>query len=139
MKKFKAIIMATFISIFMIFGTQTTYADSFISPKLNISDKGIRFDKTQNGFKVEGEKNQEYIVRGINSILSEYQILVTFGSGIVSFMMIALFIINFMKLANTKGNPQERSKTVTALIFTGIGTALAGSVTLISQLFYNFL
>ena len=134
MKKLKAIIMATFISIFMIFGTQTTYADSFISPKLNITDKGIRFDKAQSGFdKIDDT------VGNINSVLKEYRTLVTFSSGIVSFMMIAFFIINFMKLANTKGNPQERSKTITALIFTGIGTALAGSVTLVSQLFYNFL
>ena len=134
MKKLKSIIMITFISIFIILSTETTYADYFISPKLNIGSTGIRFDKTQGGFG-----SIDDTVGNINTVLSEYQLLITFASAIVSFIMIALFIINFMKLANTKGNPQERSKTISALIFTGVGTALAGSVTMVAQLFYNFL
>ena len=53
--------------------------------------------------------------------------------------MIGIFIVNFIKLANSKGNPQARSKAVGALIFTGIATAMLGSIVTITKLFYNFL
>lgn len=135
MKKFKAMVIILFISMFTIFTPQTTYADTpYLNPKLQINDKGIRFDAENSTFDKTSNS-----VGAINRILEEYRIWVVFGSGMTSFIMMGLFIINFMKLANSKGNPQARQKATSGLIFTGVGTALTGSVTLITQLFYNFL
>lgn len=109
----------------------------FLTPKLSIGTSGIKFDNsdvTENSFKNAGDE-----VKAINTILGEYRLLITFGSAVVSFTMIGIFIVNLMKLGNSRGNPQARSKAITGLIFTGIATALAGSVTVIAGLFYNFL
>lgn len=107
---------------------------SFFTPKMEIKENGIHFSNTDNGFKNIG--NEE---KAINTILTEYRLLIAFGVGVASFVMIGIFIVNFIKLANSKGNPQARSKAVGALIFTGIATAMLGSIVTITKLFYNFL
>lgn len=138
MKKNKILIVIVSILFSIFFMYDLSYADSFISPKLKIESSGIRFDAkdstTETSFK-----DAENEVKAINTILKEYRLFVTFASGIVSLTMIGLFIMNLIKLGNTKGNPQARNKVITALIFTGVATALAGSVTTIVGLFYNFL
>lgn len=135
MKKFKAMAIILFISMFTILTPQTAYADlPYLNPKLQINDKGIRFDAENSTFDKTANS-----VGVINRILKEYRIWVVFASGMTSLIMMGLFMINFMKLSNSQGNPQARQKAVSGLIFTGVGTALAGSVTLITQLFYNFL
>ena len=53
--------------------------------------------------------------------------------------MVAVFIINFMKLGTTSGNPVERSKCITALIWSGLAAAGLGSVALIVGVFYGML
>lgn len=117
------------------FAGNKSSSSKFISPKLSITDSGIKFDSsaTENGFKKSTDE-----VGAINSILAEYRILISVGSGIATLTMVALFVVNLMKLGNSKGNPQARQKAITALIFTGISTALVGSITLATTLFYNF-
>lgn len=135
MRKFKVMAIILFVSMFTILIPQNAYADSqYLKPKLQINDKGIRFDAENSTFD-----KTENSVGAINRILKEYRIWIVFASGMTSFIMMGLFIINFMKLANSKGNPQARQKAVSALIFTGVATALIGSATLVTQLFYNFL
>lgn len=138
-KKNKLLIIMVSILFCILFTPKLSYADGtkFLTPKLNIDETGIKFDRgdstTENSF--ENAKNE---VKAINRILQEYRLFITFGSGIASFTLIGVFIVNLMKLGNSKGNPQARSKAVTALIFTGVATALAGSITLLAGLFYNF-
>lgn len=117
------------------FAGNKSSSSKFISPKLKITDSGIKFDSsvTENGFKKSTDE-----VGAINSILTEYRFLIAVGSGIATLTMVALFVVNLMKLGNSKGNPQARQKAITALIFTGLSTALVGSITLVTTLFYNF-
>lgn len=108
----------------------------FISPKLKITTSGISFDKdsgTTNSFKKATDE-----VGAINNLLNEYRIMISFGSGIAVLTLMAIFIVNLMKLGNSRGNPKERQKVVVGMIFTAIATALAGSITLMTSLFYNF-
>jgi hypothetical protein len=51
--------------------------------------------------------------------------------------MIVLFIVQFMKLGASAGNPQARSQALTGVLWTGIAAALLGSVTIIVGFFYN--
>ena len=97
----------------------------------------IKFDSSGN---VSGTiKDLDDKKTTLNNLLSEYRTIITFLSAIGSLSMIAFFILNFIALGNSKGNPQERQKAITGLIVSGIATAGLGSVTLITGLFYNML
>ena len=74
-----------------------------------------------------------------NSSLSEYREIIVFLSGIGTICMILFFILNFIKLGSSQGNPQVRQKAVVGLIVSGIATACLGSVTLIVGMFYSML
>ena len=72
-------------------------------------------------------------------IMDKYKAVITFVSGIATVTMVAIFILNFMKLGSTATNPTERQKVLTGLIWSGIAAALLGSVTLIVGVFYGML
>lgn len=74
-----------------------------------------------------------------NKILIEYKGIVVFISGIALLSMIMFFILNFIELGNSRGNPQARQKAINGLIISGVATAGLGSVNLIVQLFYNMI
>ena len=73
------------------------------------------------------------------TIIDKYKVVITFVSAIGAVTMVAVFIINFMKLGTTSGNPVERSKCITALIWSGLAAAGLGSVALIVGVFYGML
>ena len=75
----------------------------------------------------------------LNRILTEYKGIIVFISGIAMLSMIMFFILNFIELGNSRGNPQARQKAINGLIISGVATAGLGSVTLIVQLFYNMI
>lgn len=72
-------------------------------------------------------------------IMEKYKGVVTFISGLATVTMVAIFILNFMKLGSTATNPTERSKVLTGLVWSGVAAALLGSVTLIVGVFYGML
>ena len=72
-------------------------------------------------------------------IMEKYKGVITFVGGIATVTMVAIFILNFMKLGSTSTNPTERQKVLTGLIWSGIAAALLGSVTLIVGVFYGML
>ena len=71
--------------------------------------------------------------------LSEFRKAVIFISGIGTVCMILFFILNFINLGKSQGNPQERQKAISGLIISGIASAGLGSVTMIVALFFNAL
>ena len=73
------------------------------------------------------------------NLMNKYKGVVIGVAGIGTVTMILMFVMNWMKLAGTSGNPQERQKVVHALIYTGIATAGLGSVTVFVALFYYIL
>lgn len=75
----------------------------------------------------------------LNEVLKQSRLVVVFLSGLASLTVIGLFIINFINLGNSRGNPQERQKAINGLIVCGIATAGLGSITLISKLFFNMI
>lgn len=74
-----------------------------------------------------------------NTVLTEYRGIVMFISGIGTISMILFFILNFINLGKSQGNPQERQKAISGLIISGIASAGLGSVTMIVALFFNAL
>ena len=74
-----------------------------------------------------------------NRIFSEYKEIIVGVSGIATLTFIALFIYNFFKLGASGDNPNARKTAILALIFTFIGCAGCGSVTLFVALSWNAL
>lgn len=111
--------------------------NSFFTPKLKITEGGIQFDKTTGTSVISNNKNIE--TDAIDSLLSEYKFFIGFGMAIAILTLVAIFIINLIKLGNSRGNPQARSSALVGLLFTGIAISALGSVTLISRLAYNFI
>lgn len=70
-------------------------------------------------------------------MLMEYRVIIVATLAISTLAVTAMFIIGFMKLAASAGNPGARQKAISSLFMTGIATAGLGSVTLIVALFYN--
>lgn len=72
-----------------------------------------------------------------NQIFSRYRNIIVGLSGFATLTMLGAFIFLFTKLGATSGNDQARRQTITGIMFTGIATALLGSVTIIMGFFYN--
>lgn len=72
-----------------------------------------------------------------NHIFAKYKNVIVGVSGIGAITMMALFIIQFMKLGASAGNPQARSQALTGVLWTGIAAALLGAVSIIAGFFYN--
>ena len=100
------------------------------------SSGNLNINNTNNKDTLEDKDKKEKIY---NSVLGEYRGIVVFLLGIGLLSMILFFILNFIALGNSKGNPQERQKAIHGLITTGIATAGLGSATLIATLFYNMI
>ena len=99
-----------------------------------------------NNFNVSWGSNTSNITGSANSmddsftkIIDKYKTVITFVSAIGAVTMVAIFILNFMKLGTTSGNPAERSKCITALIWSGLAAAGLGSVALVVGIFYGAL
>ena len=91
----------------------------------------------QNNGAVNATSNSTQATFG--KIMTKYKDVITFVSGIATVTMVAIFILNFMKLGSTATNPTERQKVLTGLIWSGIAAALLGSVTLVVGVFYGML
>jgi hypothetical protein len=87
------------------------------------------------GLKAESGKEKSIY----NTILKQIRIAVVFISGVGTLLMVAFFVLNFITLGKSQGNPQERQKAISGLIMTGLATAGLGSVFLVTTLFYNML
>lgn len=74
-----------------------------------------------------------------NNLFSKYRTAVVGISGVGAITMIVFFIINFMKLGSSAGNPQARSQALTGVLWTGLAAAGLGAVSIIAGFFYNAL
>ena len=74
-----------------------------------------------------------------NKIFKEYRGVIMGVSGIATLTMVILFIINFMKLGASAGNPQAKHQATIGLLWTGIAAAGAGGVTIFVGVASNLL
>ena len=123
---FMAILMMAMFA-FSVFGTVQASAVNWNSGDLKISNNGV----------VEAVSNNPNETYG--KIMEKYKGVITFVGGIATVTMVAIFVLNFMKLGSVSTNPTERQKVLTGLLWSGIAAALLGSVTLIVGVFYGML
>ena len=74
-----------------------------------------------------------------NNLFGKYRTVVVGISGVGAITMIVFFIINFMKLGSSAGNPQARSQALTGVLWTGLAAAGLNAVSIIAGFFYNAL
>lgn len=72
-----------------------------------------------------------------NAFIVKYKNFITGIAGIGAVTMVILFIVQFMKLGASAGNPNARSQALVGVLWTGIAAAGLGAVTLIVGFFYN--
>lgn len=71
--------------------------------------------------------------------IRKYRNFIVGFSGLGSVAMVMFFIFNLLKLGATSGNPSERTKALTGLVWSGVAAAGLGSVTVIVGFFYSAL
>ena len=76
---------------------------------------------------------------GFNDLFEKYRTFISGVSGIVALSMLLFFIVQVFRLADSAPNPKHRAQAMSGLIWIGIATALAGSVSLFTGLFYGML
>jgi hypothetical protein len=74
---------------------------------------------------------------GFAGIIEKYRGFIAGISGIAAITMVVIFIMNFLKLGASAGNPQARSQALTGVLWSGVAAAGLGAVSLIVGLFYN--
>lgn len=74
-----------------------------------------------------------------NTFIDKYRFWISGFSGIAAVTMILFFILNFMKLGASSGNPQGRSNAIQGLVWTGLAAAGLGGVSIVVAFFYNAL
>lgn len=72
-----------------------------------------------------------------NSLFTKYRTFIVGISGIGAISMIVFFVIQFMKLGASAGNPQARSQALAGVLWTGLAAAGLGAVTIVVGFFYN--
>ena len=112
-------------------GIQTTV---FLSQKPTTGDVGVTMDKNGN-LVIDGISSDD--TSSWNQLFSRFKGIIVGLTGVGTLVMIVLFIIQFMKLGASAGNPQARSQALTGVLWTGVAAALLGSVTIIVGFFYN--
>lgn len=72
-----------------------------------------------------------------NTLISKYRNFIVGISGIGAVTMVVVFILQFLKLGASAGNPNARSAALTGVLWSGIAAAGLGAVSLIVGLFYR--
>lgn len=116
---------------------------SFVSPVVSFAtgfDMGgnmtIQLDEN-GGVTVGGNDFKTDRAEAWNNLLSKYQGFIAGISGIGTATMVVLFIVQFLKLGASSGNPNARSQALMGCLWTGIAAAGLGAVTLIVGFFYR--
>ena len=112
-------------------GIQTTV---YLSQKPTTGNVGVQMG--ENGqLVIDGISSDD--TSSWNQLFSRFKGIIVGLTGVGTLVMIVLFIIQFMKLGSSAGNPQARSQALTGVLWTGVAAALLGSVTIIVGFFYN--
>lgn len=72
-----------------------------------------------------------------NDVIRQYKYVITGFAAMGAVSMIVFFIINFLKLGASVGNPQARAQALSGCLWTGIAATGLGAISLIVGFFYS--
>lgn len=99
-------------------------------PEVTVDKTG----KVNTGTLKKGDMSKSW-----TTLIGKYRFWIAGFSGIAAVSMILFFILNFMKLGASAGNPSARSQALSGLIWTGLAAAGLGAVSVIVGFFYSAL
>ena len=104
--------------------------------KSTINDIGVRMEngKIQMSGFGSGDQSQTW-----TTIFAKYKTFIAGISGIAAITMLVFFILNFMKLGASSGNPQQRQQALMGVLWTGLAAAGLGAVSIFFGFFYSIL
>lgn len=136
------------VSLGLILTMMLTLMFAFMSPMESYAKSASKGDDI-GGVKVEVDANGKLKISGNenfsnggtasawNSLFTKYRTFIVGISGIGAISMIVFFVIQFMKLGASAGNPQARSQALAGVLWTGLAAAGLGAVTIVVGFFYN--
>lgn len=128
------IILFTFVSIQM----QPIYAvDTAVKVEVTIPSPSS--NPTTNPIKVTLAGEAASGQNTWSTLFDKYKNVIIGISGAAAVTFLAFFIVNFVKLGQSSGNPQMRSHALMGLIWCGIGCTCLGGIALFFGFFYNAL
>lgn len=110
------------------FAVQSTGADA-MAVSAN-SDGTVTI--TNKAFNDRSSKENPWV-----NVITKYRTFIVGISGIGAVTMVLCFIVCFIKLGASTGNPQARQSAITGILWTGIAAAGLGSVAIITGFFAN--
>ena len=115
-----------------VFANESQSRDVFKDFNIEVTNDGDENSgKTQ--IKVTSAANQN----AWQTLLDKYKGFITGVAAVGAVTMVVLFIIQFLKLGASSGNPQARSQALIGVLWTGIAAAGLGAVAIITGIFYN--
>ena len=133
MKRLSIFMLAIMLILFILPTTQV-FADG---ESKTVSIPEIKFD-AETGITLSGDLAGDQ-GSAWERLYKEYRGVIAGVSGIGALTMIILFVIQFIKLASSAGNPQARSQALTGVLWTGLAATGLGAVSLITGFFYNII
>lgn len=117
-------------------GTQVGSKYYIYVKKSTINDIGVRMEngKIQMSGFGSGDQSQTW-----TTIFAKYKTFIAGISGIAAITMLVFFILNFMKLGASSGNPQQRQQALMGVLWTGLAAAGLGAVSIFFGFFYSIL
>jgi hypothetical protein len=118
--------------------TQQQGAQQAVNDGANIG--GVKFEVNSEGqltVNSDSEFKKASSISAWNDLIKKYRKFIVGVSGIGAVSMIGFFIVQFMKLGASAGNPQARSQALVGVLWTGIAAAGLGAITIIVGFFYN--
>ena len=94
---------------------------------------------SQGNVTLNGPQNINNSEEAKATVIEKYKALITFIGGIITVTMVAIFIIQFLKLGTISSNPRDRKEVITGLLISGVSAALMGSITFFVGVFYGLL
>lgn len=146
--KINKTILCIFLFLAILFGTSYNSFNVFAETDLDKVEAQMGFEKQNDSDAEDANGNLVINMIGMekkdttkvwNDIYDQYKYVIALVTGLAALTMFAIFLLGFMRLGATAGNPQERSHAITTLIWSGIATVGLGGVSIFFAFFYNML
>ena len=136
MKKMSLFLVLVILLSFAIIATPTiSYAGGD-----GIGEDILKIEMGDNGaLTITGEDFTHDRTNAWNNLFKKYKGFIAGVSGIGTITMIGIFILHFMKLASSAGNPQARTEALIGILWSGVAAAGLGSVTVFVGFFMRAL
>lgn len=110
-------------------------SEMIIAARANTLDLDLNIGLNEDGLvKI---KDTDDSGKAWGEFIGNYKNFITGVSAVGAITMVALFIMQFLKLGASAGNPQARREALIGVLWTGIATSLLGGVALFTGIFYR--